>query len=169
MSEAAVATKPKASEVAAIPVPERKVQPLSTNRIKSGDFVRTFYVATAHENTEPQDLLRPEYFAHVAAQFKPRDRIEVWADDGSWIADLVVMGASRNSADVRLLNTYQINSAHSPGDTPSELQSYFVKHRGVHSQWSVIRKADNHVVFEGGSSRAVADAWLTNHLKAFQN
>lgn len=149
-------------------VPERKVQPIEEARIKSGDFVRSFYMATAFENTEPTDLLKPEYWAHFAQKLRLRDRIEVWANDGSWVADVVVLGATKNAADVRLLRVDYIDNVQPSGEAPSELKSYDVRYRGIHSQWSVIRVADNAVVHEGEGSRTAADTWLTNHLKAFK-
>jgi hypothetical protein len=149
-------------------VPERKVQPIEEARIKSGDFVRSFYMATAFENTEPTDLLKPEYWAHFAQKLRLRDRIEVWANDGSWVADVVVLGASKNSADVRVLRVDYIDNVQPSGEATSELKSYDVRYRGIHSQWSVIRVADGAVVHEGDGSRAAADTWLTNHLKAFK-
>lgn len=149
-------------------VPERKVQPIEEARIKSGDFVRSFYMATAFENTEPTDLLKPEYWAHFAQKLRLRDRIEVWANDGSWIADVVVMGATKNSADVRVLRVDYLDNVRPVGDLPEGLKSYEVRYRGIHSQWSVIRVADNAVVHEGEGSRTAADNWLANHLKAFK-
>ncbi len=148
--------------------PARKVQPIEEARIKSGDFIRALYMATAFENTEPTDLLEPEYWAHFAQKLRLRDRIEVWANDGSWIADVVVLGATKNSADVRLLRVDYIDNVRPAGEQPDGFKSYDVRYRGIHSQWSVIRVADGAVVHEGEGSRAAADTWLTNHLKAFK-
>jgi len=147
---------------------ERKVQPIEESRIKSGDFVRACYMATAFENTEPTDLLKPEYWAHFAQKLRLRDRIEVWANDASWIADVVVLGATKNAADVRVLRVDYLDNVPQTGDQPDGLKSYEVRYRGIHSQWSVIRVADNAVVHEGEGSRAGADTWLINHLKAFK-
>lgn len=152
----------------AAPALERKVQPIEESRIKSGDFVRAFYVATAFENTQPQDLEAPEYWAHFAQKLRLRDRIEVWANDGSWVADIVVLGATKNSADVRVLTVHMISGMRPSGGAAGELKSYSVAYRGIHSQWSVIRVADNEVVHEGEGSEAAANTWLTNHLKAFK-
>lgn len=150
------------------PQAERKVQPIEEARIKSGDFVRAYYMATAFENTEPTDLLRPEYWAHFAKWLRLRDRIEVWANDASWIADVVVLGATKNSADVRILRVDYLSNVQPAGTEAAGLKSYQVRYRGVHSQWSVIRVADGAVVHEGDGSEDAAKTWLSNHLKAFK-
>lgn len=182
MTSAATATKPTtktpapavAAAVAAALAPtaaqgtQRKIQPLEESRIKSGDFVRQFYVATAFENTEPADLMAPEYWAHFAQKLRLRDRIEVWANDASWMADVVVLGATKNAADVRILSVAYIDGMKPIGDAPDGIKSYEVRYRGIHSQWSVVRVADGAVVHEGEGSRAAADTWLVNHLKAFK-
>lgn len=150
------------------PQADRKVQPIEEARIKSGDFVRACYMATAFENTEPTDLLKPEYWAHFAQKLRLRDRIEVWANDASWIADVVVLGATKNSADVRILRVDYLSNANPAGTDSPGLKSYQVRYRGIHSQWSVIRVADGAVVHEGDGSEDAAKTWLSNHLKAFK-
>lgn len=172
--EAATATKPtkgqpqpetKQPETQA---PERKIQPLGASRMKSGDFLRTCYMATAFEGTQPEDLTKPEYWAHHGLILKQRDRVEVWADDGAWVADVVVMGSTKNDADVRVLRVDYIDAFKPTGDAPDELKAYEVRYRGLHSQWSVVRKGDSAMVHEGSGSRHAAETWLTNHLKAFK-
>ena len=148
--------------------PARKIQPIIEARIKSGDFVRAFYVATAYENTLPEDLLQPEYWAHFAQNLKLRARIEVWADDAAWIAEVVVLGATKNAADVRLLRVDYIDSYQPEGAVSDHMKSYDVRYRGLHSQWSVVRLADNAIVHEGEGSRMAADKWLSEHLKAMK-
>lgn len=167
-AEAENGSSPEVKAATLAAVPERKVQPIEEARIKSGDFVRAFYVATAFSNTEPTDLLAPEYWAHFAQRLRLRDRIEVWANDGSWVADVVVLGATKNSADVRVLRVDYIDGVRPAGDAPDGLKSYEVRYRGMHSQWSVIRVVDGAVVHEGEGSRTAADHWLSNHLKAFK-
>jgi len=166
------ATRPEGAEAGqipkAVPQPERKVQPIIEARIKGGDFIRALYVATAFENTQPTDLLKPEYWANFAQKLKLRDRIEVWADDGSWIADVVVLGSTRTSADVRLLRVDYLDQF-TPDETGTgALKSYDVRYRGIHSQWSVIRLADGAIISEGHGSRQAATTVLNEHLKAMK-
>ena len=165
---AAQAEQPAHPQQPAARVPDRKIQPIEEARIKSGDFVRAFYVATAFDNTRPEDLLRPEYWAHFAQKLKLRDRIEVWANDASWVAEVVVLGATKNAADVRLLRVDYIDPYQPEGATSDHLKSYDVRYRGLHSQWSVVRLADNALVHEGEGSKAAADKWLSEHLKAMK-
>ena len=65
----------QAKAMAAVPPPVRKVQELSATRMKECEFERTNYVITAHENTEPEDLLDPAYWSTVAAKLATKATI----------------------------------------------------------------------------------------------
>ena len=86
--------KEKPPEAAAAPAEDRKVEQLSPTRMTEAEYRRTVYVATAHANTNPEDLLAREYWSHVAEKLKPWDHIEVRANDGGfyggWVTSSVV-------------------------------------------------------------------------------
>lgn len=157
-----------ADVAAAAPVPKKKVEPISAGRIKSGEFIRTLYVGTAFPNTVPLDLLEPEYWAHFAATLRPRDRLEMWADDGSWLAEYVVLGATKNAATIRMINAVELDPIMYGRDDTGPLAAYEVRHRGLVAQWSVIRKTDGAVIHEGEATESGARLYLTQHLHAFK-
>jgi hypothetical protein len=137
--------------------------------MKEQEFQRTVWVATALENTEPQDMLKPEYWAHVSAQLKPWDRIEVRANDGAWLAELLVLETARNWARVHILNAYKLTT----GDvslTQSEIKGRYsefrIEHMGPHDKWCIIRRSDNQKLHEGGESQDAAMRWLDDRIKA---
>ena len=54
-------------------------------RLVQREFNCIDYVIDAPAGVTPADLLRGEFFGHVAADLKPFNRIEVRADDGTWL------------------------------------------------------------------------------------
>jgi hypothetical protein len=143
---------------------ERIVQQIQPNRIRNGDFVRTVYTATAMEGNESDDLLRPDYWAHYAANFKPWDRIEVVANDGTWWAELVVLESGRNWTKMHMMRKISLTTADVAQSQAAKPIEYVVLHRGPHCKWSVRRASDNQVVFENGETRDAAETWLKNHM-----
>lgn len=145
---------------------ERKVEQLNPIRMKEGQYERTVWVITAHENTYPQDFTDPAYWSHVASKLRPWDRIEARANDGTWYAELIVLEAGRNWARVQLLSAISLTTADIAMTQSNKLSAYEIVFRGPHSQWSVIRKADREVVHEGETTQGGAVNWLNERMKA---
>lgn len=145
---------------------EKGATPADMQRLRGREFEVNEYVYTAHEGTQPKDLLSPEHWAHVATQFRPRDRVEAWANDGTWMAEFVVLEAGRNWSRLYQLTEHRLTTADVAMTQASQLDPYEIAHRGPHEKWSVIRKVDRAVVHSGEETRDGADAWLKNRLKA---
>lgn len=145
---------------------ERKVEQLNPTRMKEGQYERTHWVATAHANTQPEDLLKPEYFSHVAAKLRPWDKIEARADDGTWYAEFLVLESGRNWARVVMLTKHNLTSADVAQSQAQAMSKLEIVYRGPHSKWSVIRKADNEVLHEGEETQGGAVNWANERLKA---
>ncbi len=157
---AQAAKQDKKPELAVV---ERKATPADMLRFKGREFVVNDYAYTAHPNTQPEDLLAPEYWAHVATQLRVRDRIEVWADDASWIAEYTVLEAGRNYAKLHMLWTQPLSS---PMDMAEAQSPYEIVFRGPHAKWSVVRRSDKAVVHDGEEQRDGAAHWVRERLKA---
>lgn len=145
---------------------ERKVTQMEQPRFKGVEFMRSEYLCTAHPNTTPEDLLAPEYWAHISAQLRPRDRIEAWANDGSWMAEYVVLEAGRNWARLHLLQVYHFTSGDQAMTQADAMSPYEITFRGPHAKWSVVRKSDRQVVHEGAETARAAAEWLTGRMQA---
>lgn len=143
--------------------------PMTGERIKEQEFQRTVWVATALENTEPEDLLRTEYWAHVSAQLKPWDRIEVRANDGSWLAELLVLETARNWSRVHILNAYKLTTtdmALTQSEIKGKYAEFRLEHMGPHDKWCVIRRSDNQKLHSGAENHDAARDWLDARIKA---
>lgn len=127
---------------------------LLQNRIKPAEFVRTVWGAQPEPGTTLEEMLLPEYWAHVAKTIKPGDRIDVTAADGSWFAELFVRGVTPNAVCVAVLREVRFNDSDAPATG-----GVTVKHRGG-AGWSVVRDKDKVVLFEGGATKEDANKWV---------
>jgi hypothetical protein len=140
------------------------ITPITTGRIKLAEFSRNVHVAVAPKGVALKDALDPVFWANVAQQFKPKDRIELWAEDRAWFADLIVVAASRLSVEARVLNKL-ILDAQSDKEAVATSTGYHVDWGGSVDLHRVIRDADG-AVMTLGLSRTEADQWIKDHLAA---
>lgn len=158
-------------EIKSVATKLRRVEQLAPVRMQDAEFGRMEKVCVAHENTLPQDLLRQDYWAHVAQDLRPWARIEVRANDGTWLWEGVVLEAGRNWANVRELHLHQFTTK-DMAQTNAAIQAeyagmpYEVRYRGEFELWSVVRKSDDAVMHEKEATKNGADTWLRERLKA---
>ena len=139
---------------------ERKVEPLGPHGIHTAEHRRVVYFAIAAKGVEPGDLLSPAYWAHVAASLKPRDRVEVNAEDGAWYCEVMVLDVSRAYARVvPVVGPIHLTTA-DVAQTQDSL--YDVSLRGP-KKWSIVRKSDRQVMHEGEETRDGAVKWLKDN------
>ena len=129
---------------------ERKVESLTITNLKEAEFVRPVYCATIPFGTLPEDLLKPEYWAHVATHLRPWARIEARAEDGTWFAEYIVLSVDRTWARVRMLAKYNLTSQDTSISQAEKISKsgFEIKWCGG-AKWSVIRTVDSAVMKEG--------------------
>lgn len=152
-------TKPEPTKPNPGPLKQANLTP---KRFKLADYERNLWVATPEAGTTLEDVLKNDYFAHVAGNFKPFDKVEVRAEDESYYAELLVRSAGKNWAVCNVL--MHVDLAPKSDAVPDE--DYTVGWGGPHQKHRVVRKKDGEVLFQGGASADEARSWLTNHLKA---
>lgn len=123
---------------------------LLQNSLKQAEYTRTVYTAKPEPGTTLDEMLKPEYWSHVAKNLMPGTKIEVTSSDSEWYAELLVRSASGTEANVALLHHVEFST---PSETTEEVE---IKHRG-RAGWSAVRKSDKTVLFEGGSTREQAE------------
>ena len=149
---------------------EKPAQPiiLAGERFFEREYQTNLWVANADEATKQADVLKGEYWAHVANKLKPWDHIYVRAENGTWYTELLVLSVDRAYAAVRPLNQWQFGE-----DAPTEAQAaahktaaYRPKWGGPQHKWTVIRTSDSErVATELTSERAAMD-WIVEREKA---
>lgn len=130
---------------------------LTPHNFREADYKRTSYLVTAERGTKISDLTGRDYWSHVAARLRPRDRVEVHAADGSWLAELMVVQASRVGATLVLLNEYDLTATSAASVVNEDEVS--IKHRGG-AKWSAIRNSDKAILIDGLDTREEVVAWL---------
>lgn len=114
---------------------------------------------------KPEQMERPDFWAHHATKLQPLAEIRARAEDGTWIAYCVVLDTSRNWAKVKILEVHHLTTADVALSQASEtevrafIDAHRVVHRGPH-KWSVVRIADKSVLMEGEGTKDGAVAWL---------
>lgn len=135
---------------------------LATDRIQLAQHMRNIWYVTPEYGTPVEALLEPQFWAHVSAKMKPRDRIEVDAEDGSYFVELRVEDAGRLFAKVVVLRRVDL----SPTEAAEQSTDYKVMWAGPHAKWRIVRAVDKGLVKDGLESRQAAELYLASHVKA---
>jgi hypothetical protein len=144
--------------------PTRQIT-IEAGRIILAEFGRNEWIATATPGTTIEEVRDEGYFAHRAKDFRPYDRIEMRIDDGSWLAELLVLEVTRTYCRTALLNFYRLTTD-DVARTKASQDRYAIKFRGPHLQFSVIRNSDNVVMSEHHRTMQQAESWLRDHEKS---
>jgi hypothetical protein len=135
---------------------------LATDRIQLAEHMRNVWYVTPEYGTPVEALLEPQFWAHVSAKMRPRDRIEVDAEDGSYFVELRVEDAGRLFAKVVVLRRVDLVVA----EAVEQLPDYKVMWAGPHAKWRIVRAVDKGLVKDGLETRQAAELYLTSHVKA---
>lgn len=133
---------------------------LTMNNMQEADFTRNIFAITPEQGTTLQDMLKPEYWAHVATKLRPNSRIEVVAEDSTWFAELFVVSVGRTWAQVSLLRFVELTESVVPA-IPSA--KFVIKWRGAKHKHCVMRVADNAVLHDGFATAADANKWMVEY------
>ena len=111
-----------------------------------------------------ENLSDPSFWSHVSIKLRPWNHIEVYAKDGTFYAEYLVLACDRTWAKVRQLVYLSLTDT-DMSQTEAEIitEGYDCKFRGPR-KWSVIRIADNAVLQENMHTQDEAKLWLKGHL-----
>ena len=105
-----------------------------------------------------EDLLNPDYWAHVARRFRAGDRIEAVPDDRHYFAEFFVLAASSNWAKVILLRHEVLIKDNETTMT----DGFSIGFAGAH-KWRVTR--GDEILSKGHDDKTAASKWLADHMK----
>src|SRR5258708_29080309 len=162
-ADAVGATAAKAAAVSDPPVKPRVVS-LDSHRLRGAEYERVVHGCYPPKEHTIEDLKRPEYWAAVAGKLRPWNHIEVYAEDGTWYAELLVLAVERAHAVVHVLRYDALSTSDVVFTELAGRSKYEIRHTpGL--QWHIIRKADGHIVKDGMRLRDDALFALQEHLK----
>jgi hypothetical protein len=133
---------------------------LNPQRMGLAEQLRQDWVVNAEEGTTVEEVLDPQYWAHMAVQMQPMDRIDVRLETGEWMLELLVINTGRNWAQVNLLHKYELVQR---SETLPAAQKHRIEWKGPQLKWAVIRVADNEVIHKELASKAAAAEWLGSY------
>lgn len=126
------------------------------------DFARSVYCLSVDRGVSLEEVLKPDFWAHVAYRLKPSDRIDVYTEDSSYYAELLVVGTNRTNASVVVIHKIDLaKSVRTIGVPVDSASQYEVVWGTPATKYQVIRKADG-FVFSNGHADANA-AWASLH------
>jgi len=143
---------------------QKPVQPIIQARMKLAESEQVVYFATVETNVKREDLKDPSFWAHVAAQLRPKFEIKVYAEDGSFFAHYLVLACEKTWARVHELSFHDLAKSEITKDQLDViLKDYIVEYKGG-NKWCVIRKSDNALMQSKLHSKDDALKWLQVHL-----
>lgn len=158
MSDVATPTKPITKEAPKEP----RVLMIPPQRVNLSEAVRQDWVADIEFGHTVNDIRNPNYWAHKAPYFKPYDHIEARAEDGGWIAHLIVVAVGKAYAKVAVDRVIQLSSndnavvlANSQASADNKIEW-----KGPHRKYCVIRVADGEVLKEQCDTKEEAHLWM---------
>lgn len=149
---------------------EQRMAQLPVNTVQDAEFSYTTHAAFIPTGFTPEQLLDPGFWAVHATRFKAFDEVRARAEDGTWMARLLVLEAGRTWVRMKQLEFHSLGTQDEAltrvalRENEEAKKLYEVKHRGPRA-WSVVRKADSQVMHEGAQTRENAERWLDEHLK----
>lgn len=124
------------------------------------------YTYTVPEGTPFEDLIKADYWAHVAQKFRPHTIIKVVPEDGSYWAELLVLSCDRLWAKVFVMRHYDLQAVDADSAAVASLADGFeVLWKGPMKKHVIVRKADGAILQAGIQQKTEANLWLTEHLK----
>lgn len=130
------------------------------SRMKLAEQERQDWIANAEYGVTLDDILKPEYWSHMAQLMTAGDHIEIRAEDMAWVAEVYVYQVGRNWAKVVLWKHLQLTE---DLEEPKELAAFKVMWRGPQHKFAVIRLSDNTPIREEFVSKEEATAWMHEH------
>jgi hypothetical protein len=140
---------------------------LKIPRFKNAEHARTVWQAMSEHGEKLEDIMRPEYWANVARNLKPGDRIEVIAEDNAFFAEFHVFGVAPFGAKIGLLR-YEVfaENAAEQGMTDLGIPEYEVKWGFNYHKWMVKRVSDGQTMVAKLASKKEAEDWLLEYRKS---
>lgn len=145
---------------------DKKDARIYNDRFRVADSTLGRFDAKVEAGTTKDDILRPEYWSHVAELMTPWSEITVRTDDGTWYAKLLVLDCGRGWAKMQLLNMWSLTTVDvaQSQSSPGTADDYDIIWKGGTRKHIVQRKSDQVVIHEGEHRKDSASAWLKEFL-----
>lgn len=165
------ASKAEKAEAAASAAPSsipHAPKKLPQSAFKGAEFVQSTWVALPPADTSFEDLLKREYWAHIARKLVPDAEIIVKPESRDYWAHLIVNAVGPNWASVEVLKYKERGGDETAAHRSDDFVVKWVSPAdGV--KFCVIRKSDNERVSQGHLKEADAWRWLAENETRLAN
>lgn len=139
---------------------------LKEARMREATYWRNEWAINPEYGVTVDDMLKPDFWAHVAQKLRPWDKIEARAEDGAYFVEFVVLDAAKTWAKVALVNTPTVFKENvGPSDISID-DKYIAQWKGPQRKWIVVRKVDKASLKEELATKSDAIRWISEHEKA---
>lgn len=155
---------PNTAQVGSIAAPTRK-RTLSITRMRTAGYLHNTWDVTVEHGTTVDDVKSPDFWRHVAAQFKLLDQITVVCEDGSWEASLRVLLCDALWAKVGVRSYHDWTKVNT--DVPRRQEEDYDISWNVIGNFTITKKGleGQPPVKDGFHTKLEAYQWLDGHLK----
>jgi len=138
------------------------------NKLQPAEYIRNNWRVNAPVGVKYEELFVPSFWANVAIKFVRGDVIEVFAEDGSWYAEVIVRVSARTHAVVGELMFKDFNLKAVEGEpsegvtkegTKSEGSAPTIEWKGPKLKYAVIRH-DGEYMNKGFETKQEAQDWV---------
>lgn len=135
-------------------------------RLRLEGYLHNRFDFSVERGISHTELLSPDYWMHVAAQFKPGDTIIARSEDGTWRYDLEVVNADRLWAKVHPLGFWDFTKTFA--DMPKTQEEEYDTLWNAVDKYFIVKKGQENMpaLKTGFTTKLEAYQWLDGHLKA---
>ncbi|MES9841223.1 MAG: hypothetical protein ABW134_11775 [Candidatus Thiodiazotropha endolucinida] len=141
---------------------ESKIKPIPPINVQLAQHAYRMFNVAVPGKISKKDITNPVLFEHVAKQLTLFSELRVIADDGSFMARLLVMYVSGTDVIARVIEYHEFEELDYSRDNVGE---YFTHLRGP-KRWCIVKRSDGSVVKENMPDKATAERELGEYLKA---
>jgi len=142
----------------------KKAAKLRPSGLHKAEHARVPYRIYPSATETYEEILEPIYWHHNASLLRPGDLIEVFPEDRSYFAMLIVVAAEDNTAKVEEAIPRRV-FAEPASETVEIPAGYAIDWRGPNGKFAVIRTADKHVIQSGFVKKDEALTWLISNRR----
>lgn len=147
----------------ALEVPN-SVKPVSLNRFGLADQKRNHYLVNCKYGMDPELVLEPEFWEHIARHLGRGDVVTVEPDDLAWEMSVKVIDRGHNWANVKKREFFDYGGA---AVIRSEIPSkYKVEWAGQTDKFRVVFNGE--VLKKGFATETIASQYASNHAQALK-
>lgn len=144
-------------------VPPPRPKTLQIGSLQIAEQKRNLWIGEADADIAIDEMLLPEFWIHDARKLKPRDEVEVWAKDGTWLEVFIVRSVLLPDVGrpvVKVVRKDDVPLASDKKLDAKVVKGLYAAWRGPHAKWGVLRNSDKAVIKDKFETREDAESYL---------